>query len=167
MEDSISRVIAQWAITWPELDVSPIAVIARMARIRAIIEVEQARVFSSAGLTPADFPLLATLRRMPAPHRLTHGRLAEELGLTPGSITPRVDHLVHAGLVTRRSDPDDGRIRWVHLTDAGLAVIDDLIPQHLALEARLLAGISADRQHRLAEDLGALLASLEADPTWR
>lgn len=161
MDDSISRVLAQWEQVWPELDVSPVAVIARMARIRAIVEAEQTRVFSAAGITQADFPVLATLRRGAWPHRLTHGQLADELGLTPGSITPRVDHLVRLGLVSRHNDSADGRVRWVGLTDEGLAAINTLIPQHLKLEAELLSGIDPERRERLAEDLRVLLLSLE------
>ena len=161
VHDSISRVLEQWAQVWPGLDVSPVAVIARMARIRAIVEAEQARVFTTFGITPADFPVLATLRRAPAPHQLTHGQLAGELGLAPGSITPRIDHLRKAGLVARRTDEADGRVRWARLTPRGLDVINEVIPIHLEMEARLLSGIDAECRDRLASDLAALLASLE------
>lgn len=162
VHDSISRVLEQWAQVWPELDVSPVAVIARMARIRAIVDAEQTRVFTAFGITPADFPVLATLRRAPSPHRLTHGQLAEELGLTPGSITPRIDHLLKTGLVSRHTDEADGRVRWASLTPRGLDVVNEVIPKHLQMEARLLSGIDAECRDRLASDLSALLASLEA-----
>jgi DNA-binding MarR family transcriptional regulator len=162
VHDSISRVLEQWAQVWPDLDVSPVAVIARMARIRAIVDAEQTRVFTAFGITPADFPVLATLRRAPAPHQLTHGQLADELGLTPGSITPRIDHLRKAGLVDRHHDEADGRVRWASLTPRGLEVVNEVIPQHLQMEAGLLSGIDAECRERLAADLAALLASLEA-----
>lgn len=172
VDDSISHVITQWGQLWPGLDVSPIGVIARMARIRALIETEQAQLFAEAGITAADFPVLVTLRRTPAPHRLTHGHLAERLGLTPGSITVRVEHLVRAGLITRTADQADARVRWAQLTDRGLSLINDLIPTHLQLEEELLSGIDSPRRQRLAEDLAALLSSLESRtrdprPTWQ
>lgn len=160
--DSIARVLDEWKAVSPDLDVSPVAIIARMARIRAIVDAEQARVFGNAGITSADFPVLVTLRRRIPPYRSTHTRLAADLGLTQGTVTTRVDNLVSRGLVTRQSDPDDARVRWVLLTDKGLALVEDLIPKHLAAEQKLLAGISTSRRQRLARDLGALLASLEA-----
>ena len=159
--DSIARVIDEWNAVIPDLDVSPVAIIARMARIRAIVDAEQARLFGNAGITSADFPVLVTLRRRTPPYRTTHTRLAADLGLTQGTVTTRVDNLESRGLVTRQSDADDARVRWVLLTDRGLSLVDELIPKHLAAEATLLAGISTSRRQRLARDLSALLASLE------
>ena len=54
--DSIARVLEQWAAVRPDLDVSPVGIIARMARIRSIVDAEQSRVFGSVGITAADFP---------------------------------------------------------------------------------------------------------------
>lgn len=159
--DSIARVLDEWHVVRPELDVGPVAIIARMARIRAIIDVEQARVFGSAGITSADFPVLVTLRRRVPPYRTTHSQLAEDLGLTQGTVTTRVDRLSRLGLVTRETDASDARVRWVQLTDAGLSLVEELIPEHLAVEEQLLSGIGARRRQRLTEDLAVLLADLE------
>ena len=63
--------------------------------------------------------------------------------------------------MSRHNDSADGRVRWVGLTDEGLAAINTLIPQHLKLEAELLSGIDPERRERLAEDLRVLLLSLE------
>lgn len=54
------------------------------------------------------------------------GRLAREAGLKPNSITAMLDQLEHSGLVHRRQDPDDRRVCWVSLTDAGRAEIEAL-----------------------------------------
>lgn len=161
-EDSVARVIAEWNVFRPELDVSPVAVLARLARIRAIVDAEQAKVFATAGITGADFPVLATLRRREPPFRVTHSRLADDLGLTPGTVTARVDRLEGLGLAVREVDPADARVRWVRLTDQGQSLIDGLIPGHLAVEEELLSGLSARARVRLAADLSVLLADLEA-----
>ncbi|HNE89139.1 MAG: MarR family winged helix-turn-helix transcriptional regulator [Candidatus Nanopelagicales bacterium] len=158
--DSIAEVLREWAEVRPDLDVSPVGVLARMARIRAIVEVEQAKVFASAGITPADFPVLVTLRRRQEP--VTHTQLSEALGLTPGTVSVRVDRLVALGLAVRDADPSDARVRWVRLTAEGSRLIDDLIPQHLAVEEQLLAGLRRKDRQRLAADLSVLLADLEA-----
>jgi DNA-binding MarR family transcriptional regulator len=161
-QDSIGRVLDEWGAVRPDLDVAPVGIIARMARIRSIVDTEQARLFGTAGITAADFPVLVTLRRRLPPYRTTHTQLAEDLALTPGTVTTRVDRLVQVGLVSREADRGDARVRWVLLTPAGLSLVDDLIPRHLAVEEDLLAGLSARRRQRLAGDLAALLAALEA-----
>ncbi|MEO1058929.1 MAG: MarR family transcriptional regulator [Actinomycetota bacterium] len=47
---------------------------------------------------------------------LSHGALAEHLGLTAGSVTTLVDRLERAGYVARQPDPDDRRRSEVALT---------------------------------------------------
>jgi DNA-binding MarR family transcriptional regulator len=160
--DSIAHVLDEWAAVRPDLDVGPVGIIARMARIRSIVDAEQSRVFTAAGITSADFPVLVTLRRRVPPYRTTHTQLAEDLALTPGTVTARVDRLVQPGFVTRETDEADARVRWVELTTAGLRLVDRLIPRHLAVEEELLAGISVSRRRRMARDLSALLADLES-----
>ena len=158
-DDSIARVMAEWADIRPDLDVGPIGVLARMARIRAIVEAEQARVFAAGGITAADFPVLVTLSRR---GRTTHTQLADDLGLTAGTVTVRVDRLQTRGLVAREVDAADARVRWVSLTQAGQELADDLIPRHLAVEQELLSGLKPRQRERLAAELSVLLADLEA-----
>lgn len=50
--------------------------------------------------------------------------LAERLGVEPMTISGYVDRLEQRGLVERRPDPNDGRAKLVHVTDAADAVID-------------------------------------------
>jgi DNA-binding MarR family transcriptional regulator len=158
--DSVAKVLEEWGRVRPDLDVSPVGVLARMARIRAIVEVEQAKVFATAGITPADFPVLVTLRRRQEP--VTHTQLSEALGLTAGTVTVRVDRLEDMGLVIRQVDANDARVRWVSLTSTGEQVVEDLIPLHLAVEQELLAGLDGRRRQRMASDLSVLLADLES-----
>lgn len=161
-QDSVGRVLAEWARVRPDLDVSPVGVIARMARIRYLVDAEQARLFATRSITPADFPVLVTLRRRTPPFRLTHSQLAADLGLTAGTVTTRVDRLEGLGLVRRRVDAADSRVRWVELTTDGLEVVDDLIPRHLALEEDLLSALSGAQRARLSKDLAVLLGDLES-----
>ena len=81
--------------------------------------------------------------------------------VTSGAITQRLDKLENEGLVIRRSSADDGRRVVVELTDAGLARIDETLPDHLATETRLLGMLSPEEQGILALSLKGLLQSLE------
>jgi hypothetical protein len=122
-----NKVLEEWATIRPDLDMSPVGVIARMARIRAIIDVEQARIFGAAGITSADFPVLVTLRRRQPPYRATHTQVAADLALTAGTVSARVDRLVALSLVRRQVDDGDARVglRWPFMGRWGV-VEDDL-----------------------------------------
>ena len=159
--DSIARVLREWTELEPDLDFTPVDIIARMARIRAVVEDEQGKLFGSAGISPADFPVLAVLRRRRPPYRLPQMQLTQELALTPGTVSVRVGRLESAGLVKRESDDHDARLRWVELTPSGVATINDLVPKHLAAEEQLLAAVDPAVRQRLADDLAIVLASLE------
>lgn len=64
--------------------------------------------------------------------------LAHTLGTGLGTVTGIVDRLVAQGLVTRREDPNDRRIRRVELTDHGRRMTQELADAGLANYARLL-----------------------------
>jgi DNA-binding MarR family transcriptional regulator len=65
------------------------------------------------GINRTDGRCLDVIDRLGA---LTAGRLADEIGLTTGAVTAMVDRLVAAGLVQRKSDPDDRRKVLIELT---------------------------------------------------
>jgi DNA-binding MarR family transcriptional regulator len=160
IEDSIARVIAGWRATRPELPVDPIAVIARLARLQALLAPRLEAVFARFGLHSADFAVIATLVRL-AGDGVSQRRLASELGLTAGTVSLRVDRLVRRGLATRQADPDDGRGTLISLTDAGRDLFEACAPEHLANAEALLAGLTESERDDLGQLLGKLLYTLE------
>jgi DNA-binding MarR family transcriptional regulator len=57
-----------------------------------------------------------------------------------------LQRLEERGLVVRRPDPADGRFGVVDLTEAGKALVDAAVTDHVATLDRLLAGLpGADR----------------------
>ena len=161
--DHVGRILQQWAVERPDLDVSPMGVIGRLHRLGQRLDAELRPVFSAAGLGDGDFDLLATLRRAGAPYRLTPGDLAAMSMVTTGAVTKRVDRLVRAGLVTRGVNPADARSRVVALTSRGRELVDRLVAEHVANEHRLLAGLDHDERGHLARLLEQWGKSLDAD----
>src|ERR1700675_4124186 len=67
-------------------------------------------------LGDSDFRVLeALLHKGPLPVNT----IGPNVWLTPGSISVAVDRLVKRGLVARKDDPDDRRVRRVKLTPKG------------------------------------------------
>ncbi len=162
IEDSIARVIAGWQAARPELEVEPIAITARLARLQAVLSPRLELVFARYGMRGADFAVIATLVRL-ASERVSQRRLASELGLSAGTVSLRIDRLVQRGLAERRPDPDDGRGALVSLTHRGRELFEACAPEHLANAHELLAGLSEPERDQLAQLLGKLLYTLE-DP---
>ena len=159
--DEIDRVIHQWASARPGLDVSSVGIISRLARLRAIIDEEQEAVFAEHGITNPTFTMLVTLVRINSPGGISQRRLANEMRLTPGTVSARVDRLVADGLVTRTPDPADKRGSLVTLTGRGRDVFEAVVPAHLANQVRLLGSLDPGEQATLAGLLRKLLVAFE------
>jgi DNA-binding MarR family transcriptional regulator len=158
--DHVSTVVGQWAAERPELDVSPLLVIGRIHRIALALTPELVEVYARHGLGEGDFDVLATLRRQGTPYALTPGELGERTMVTSGAVTKRVDRLAAKGLVERRASTTDGRSRTVVLTAEGHRVIDAAMDEHVANEARLLAGLEPEERAALGDLLGRLATTL-------
>jgi DNA-binding MarR family transcriptional regulator len=65
-------------------------------------------------------------------------------------MTKRLAALAQRGLISRDPAAADRRSLPVTLTAAGKDLIETVLPDHLANEKRLLAGLDADAQHDLA-----------------
>jgi DNA-binding MarR family transcriptional regulator len=158
--DSIERVIGGWAATRPELDVSPIAVIARVFRLAGELQPRLDAVLGRYGVRTGDFAVLATLVRVGEP-RVSQRRLGRELALTAGTISVRLDRLERAGVIVRERGAEDQRQTLVELTGKGRALFEACVDDHLANSRELVAALDAGERERLAALLGKLLASLE------
>ena len=158
--DHVATVVDQWRAERPDLDVSPLLVIGRVHRIAQALTPELVEVYARHGLGEGDFDVLATLRRQGTPYALTPTQLVERTMVTSGAVSKRVDRLSERGLVVRRPRQSDRRSVTVALTAKGRRVIDAAMEEHVANEARLLAGLDADDRARLGVLLGRLATSL-------
>jgi DNA-binding MarR family transcriptional regulator len=160
--DPVTHAIAQWRVERPDLDASPMAVFARVARIFAFQRRAQSAVHEQFGLSHAAFDVLANLRRSGAPHRKTASSLAESSMISTGGVTFRMDGLESAGLIRRVRDTGDRRVVHAELTERGRAVIDQAIEAHLVVEHQILDGLSPRERQQLAKLLAKLEYSLQA-----
>ena len=100
-----------------------------------------------------------------APDRvLSMKDLAEELQITPPSLTALTRRLVQTGLVQRTAHSEDSRIMLLSLTEAGRALHEQLNREHTEQMARLLQGLSEQEQQQfldlLEQAVNALLKTI-------
>ncbi|GAA1693673.1 MarR family winged helix-turn-helix transcriptional regulator [Fodinicola feengrottensis] len=159
--DHVDRVLAQWARQWPELDTSPVAVIARVGRVREFFDRGMEELFAQHGLTRQAWDVLACVRRAGSPYELTPSELSAALMRTSGAVTHTLQRLEYDGLIERVASETDLRSLLVRLSPAGKALVDEVAPRHVANEKRMLAALTDDEQTAFADMLRRLLLSFE------
>jgi DNA-binding MarR family transcriptional regulator len=157
--DSVDRLRAQWHERAPGLDVAPIAVAGRITRIAALLAAQSEAALADEGLTRGEFDVLTALRR--AGRALRASEVSTLTAASGAAITKRADALVRAGLVARGIPHRDRRGVLLELTEQGRAAVDRLMPEHLARESRVLAGLDPDEAERLAQLLSRVLVRVE------
>ncbi|MEW2526632.1 MarR family transcriptional regulator [Streptomyces sp. NPDC047071] len=157
--DTVAAVVRQWQQVHPGVDTAPMEIIGRINRCAALLQQAEDAPLRRAGLTRPEFDLLGALRR--TGHELTPGELARETFSSGAAVTKRLKLLQERALIDRRPDTRDRRVTHVRLTDAGRDLVDAVLPDQLAYETTVLAGLAGDGQEHLAALLGELLGQLE------
>ncbi len=160
--DRVDILRSEWANVRPDVDTTPVAVVARIGRSARFLDEAMDHFFSAAGLTRVTWDILATLRRAGAPYRLSPTDLYRAVMRSSGAMTRQLDNLEQRGLVSRSADPDDRRGVQVALTPAGLDLVDSLAQRHMENERALLSALSPDEQDQLAALLRKLLLNFES-----
>jgi DNA-binding MarR family transcriptional regulator len=160
--DEVDRIIAAWREVRPDIDVTPMEILSRVSRLSRQLDRRRKSVFSSHGLEIWAFDVLSALRRAGEPYQLSPTALTEEMLVTSGTMTNRIDRLTSAGWVSRRRDPTDRRGVLVQLTEDGRRKVDSALADFVALESRLLEELADEERGTLAASLRHLLAWVEA-----
>ena len=84
----------------------------------------------------------------------TQTEVAESLGVTAGNVTQHLDRLEERGLVVREPA---GRSNALHLTEAGQALVADMVPRHDDGVRRVLEPLTAAE----LKELSRLLRKVE------
>lgn len=87
--------------------------------------------------------------------------VAEEAGISKGTLTGVVGTLEKRGLLLRRTHPDDARRVLVALTPKGRKLMNTLFPIFNAAEARVTASLSTSDKTQLATSLRAVVAEVD------
>ena len=109
--------------------------------------------FSALNLTPTQFTALAKI----ADHgEVSQNRLGRMTAMDPATMKGVIDRLLERGLITRRPDPDDRRRAILELTEAGLSLLQEAVPQGLLTTTETLDPLTAQERDAFL----ALLAKL-------
>jgi DNA-binding MarR family transcriptional regulator len=159
--DPVDELVAAWRAELPEVDLGPLELSKRVARLTVLLDGVAAPELSRLGPTKAEYQILATLRSAGPPYRRRQNELAQSLLLSSGGTTNVVHRLVAAGLVVREPDPGDRRGSAVRLTDDGVTRIEEAVLATNAAHADLLARLGTDTTDALTAALRDALRTLD------
>ncbi len=162
---AIDMMIAHWARERPDLDVSSLAVLARVSRLARVTEENAQAALSRFDLSEVEFLLLAAIRMSPEQHPSPRD-LLDSLMVTSSGLTNRIDRLEAAGLVERQAHPTDRRGIRIELTERGRELVDQVTTAYLEHQNQVLdEALQPDERDALARLLRKLLNSLTSDET--
>lgn len=91
-------------------------------------------------------------------------QLANEVGLTPGTVTGVRKGLEKQGMIQTRRGDADGRKVFVKLTEDGTARFSELYPRFNKWSTELFAGLSGEQTTQLADLLQGVIVARPDDP---
>src|SRR3954470_802488 len=101
------------------------------------------------GVQPRAAKLLGADECVEGPR--TPAELADAAGVTRATMTGLIDTLERDGLVKREPDPDDRRMMAVLLTPKGEKFLNEFLPGHFKLMAKLMAPLSESERKTLVK----------------
>lgn len=161
--DHVAHILQQWEQARPELKTDSMGIVGRILRSAHYLQQQLQKVSAQYDLPSGGFDVLASLRRQGPPYQLSPTQLYQELLITSGAITYRLDRLEELDLIKRIADPEDRRGMLVGLTKKGKEQIELLLEKHIEKEEELLKNLSAEKRQDITQGLSKLLVNFEKD----
>ncbi len=110
-------------------------------------------------LHKGDWGVLSELALHSEDECSTPSRLADVIGVSPSTMTHRLDLLVERGLVQRTQDPDNRTRMKIKLTRSGRDLFRRAILDADVTESEVLGALNARERHQLADLLEKVLGA--------
>lgn len=162
--DHIDRVIEEWAHARPDLDMTPLEILGRIARIAGLFRAAGRRMVAQYGIDVNEWALLTALYRTQRAEGITPTALARSLLVTSGGVTRLIVRLRTRGLIRRHQDPRDKRRAVLELTPRGLKIVETAFTAQNQLEHGLVAALPEPERAHLIALLRKLLLSIDEAP---
>ncbi|MEI9992059.1 MAG: MarR family transcriptional regulator [Rhizomicrobium sp.] len=105
---------------------------------------------ASNAMTRAQWIILSRLEKQPG---MSQNELAAICEVEPMTVARLVDRLEARGMVERRSDPFDRRIRRLHLLPAAKPVLETITHTRETMSERIIAGLDDKTREELIDAL--------------
>jgi len=148
----------RWAVAnWPQIDPEVEGIVVRVEKIHRHFQEAFRASLGEARLTKEEWKVLMALHDSVR----SHGWLCDDLDVSTGAMTNRLDKLEGRGLIRRTRDPQDRRGVLLELTDAGQSQLEEYIEAGAGRERELVDDLTRAEKQELNQLLSKLLASLQ------
>jgi DNA-binding MarR family transcriptional regulator len=134
-------------------------VVTALSRISKRLDNYYRQQLAELGLQRGDWGVLAELVLHSPDGCSTPSRLADVTGVSPSTMTHRVDQLVQRGFVQRAPDPDNRTRMKVRLTRAGRELFERAVRDADVTESKVLSPLDTAERTQLADLLEKVLGS--------
>ncbi|MBP3760312.1 MAG: MarR family transcriptional regulator [Ruminococcus sp.] len=110
--------------------------------------------------SPLHFGQIAIMKTISMNENCTQNTIAEQLNVTPASVTVSTKRLQKAGLITKTVDEDNLRCKRLALTDAGRVAVDKCIQQFREYDELVFKGFSDEDKKILLGYLGRIAENM-------
>ena len=108
-------------------------------------------------MTRAQWVILSRLERQPG---MSQNEMAAVCEVEPITVGRLIDRLEARGLVERRADPTDRRIKRLHLLPAAKPILETINDARESMNARITAGLNENTRNTLIDALLVLKENL-------
>src|SRR5437588_7910749 len=114
----------RWAVAhWPQIDPEVEGIVVRVEKVHRHFQDAFRASLGDAGLTKEEWKVVMALHDSVR----SHGWLCQDLDVSTGAMTNRLDKLERRGLIRRAPDPQDRRGVLLELTEAGQSHLQEYV----------------------------------------
>jgi DNA-binding MarR family transcriptional regulator len=121
-----------------------------LLKVAAMVKQRLEQGMRECGLRPRHYAILQLLRTEGA---VSQQAVGARLDIDPGTVVDLIDVLEERGLVERRRRAEDRRVYELHLTEAGIAMSEQIEPVLASVESTALAPLSPAEMELLKDML--------------
>ena len=147
--DHLDEMLLIWAREIPDLEPLTEGVVERIQMLARAFDRSMDETLKATGLDRRAYYLLMRLRSYGPPYRQSAGRLAEDMHISSGAMTYRLDRLEADGLIRRLADPSDRRGTLVEPTELGHEMWDRTVGLQARREAVTASVLDEDEKMSL------------------
>lgn len=137
--------------------IHPSEVLAMLRVMRAgqdIQDIVLGGIVQGRGISGGKFGVLIILYQKNT--ALAPSELAKIAGVTRATISMMLSRMKRDGLITEEADAQDGRQKHIRLTEAGLSLMEEILPAHYQRVSALMGRLTESEQEELIRLLGKL-----------
>lgn len=161
--DRLDEKLSVWKREIPDLDVPTEGIVERIQILARYFDRSMDETLAEFEVDRRAYWLIGHLRYFGPPYRRSPGQLAEEMHLSSGAMTNRLDRLEAAGLIRRLPDPNDRRGTLIEPTEAGHAAWEASTGAQARREALIASALSEEDREELHALLRRLMAAFPAE----